>query len=177
MATTRQRQIVGAAVLMLLSLGVAQAVADLNYIRVPAEGLDSSRNLADESGWFNIFFEQPNAVIEPPSRTLGSRGTAKPGALDRKRKNPPAVAAPKTQAPKLVSTPSWVVQVGSFENISRARRLEEKLRAKGHRVYVERPNASGLHRVRVGPYSTQAEAQRAQAALRGNGTSGWVSPL
>ena len=166
----------GAAVLMLLSLGGAQVVADLDYIRVPAGELGSSRNSADGNGWFNIFFEQPDAVIEPPSRTLGSRGTAKPEALDRKRKNPSAAAAAKAQAPKLVSTPSWVVQVGSFESISRARRLEEKLRAKGHRVYVERPNAAGLHRVRIGPYSTQAEAQRARAALRGSGTVGWVSP-
>ncbi len=178
MATTQQRQVAGAVALVLLSLGVTQVVAGLDYIRVPEGGLGSSRNPADGGGWFNIFFEQPDAVIEPPSRTrtFGSSGPTRSEAPDRKHSKPPVAVTRQDEAEKLASPPSWVVQVGSFESLPRARRLEQKLRAQGHRVYVEKPNASGLYRVRVGPYSTQAEAQRARVALHGSGTTGWVSP-
>ena len=177
MATTQQRQVVGAAVLVLFSLGLAQVVTDLDYIRLSEGERDSSWNTADESGWFNVFFEQPDAVIAPSSRTRASRVASVAGALDGERSEDRAAATAEERMPlKSVPTPSWVVQVGSFESLSRARLLEEKLRTKGHRVYVEKPYASGLHRVLIGPYSTQGEAKRAKVALIDSGTPGWVSP-
>ncbi len=84
----------------------------------------------------------------------------------------PAVAEPPTVAPRTApaASPSgrYVVQVASFGSVGNARKLAEKLGGLGYSVLTDTVSADvgTLNRVRVGPYGSEAEAQRAVARLR-----------
>ena len=71
-------------------------------------------------------------------------------------------------------TMPWVVQVGSFADPVRAQRQADRVRAAGREVFLE--PFDGLTRVKVGPYSSRADAQSALSALEGAGFEGIVVP-
>lgn len=54
----------------------------------------------------------------------------------------------------------WVVQAGSYDSERNALAVERKLTAHGYHAYVSRYRTRGrtYYRVRVGPYSTKADA-------------------
>lgn len=62
----------------------------------------------------------------------------------------------------------FTVQVGAFSEAGNARRLAERLAARGLFTSVQ-DRGDGLHRVRVGRHATRAEAERAAERLRGEG--------
>ncbi len=74
--------------------------------------------------------------------------------------------APPSNPEKPPSSPQGVywVAVGAFADPENALRLQETLRAKGYRATLE-PAPSGLTRVVVGPYLSEAEAKRVAEAL------------
>lgn len=76
-------------------------------------------------------------------------------------------AAPIT-APQAPSGGRYVVQVASFGSIANANRLAESLQGQGYGVLSDTVSSDvgTLHRVRVGPYPTEAEANAAVARLR-----------
>ncbi len=61
----------------------------------------------------------------------------------------------------------WVVQVGSFSQVSNADRLVEQLRSDGQSAYREavRSSSSSIFRVRVGPFIEREVALRSQKDL------------
>ncbi len=63
----------------------------------------------------------------------------------------------------------YIVQVASFGSENNAKRLTEQLGGLGYPVTSDtvRSDVGTLHRVRVGPYATEADADRAVAALQG----------
>ncbi len=86
----------------------------------------------------------------------------------------PAVAAeprPVASAPAPVDAKrpasGWVVQVGTFANTANATRLEQKLRAEGQTVLVERVEveAGKAVRLRVGPFRDRTAAAKAQERI------------
>lgn len=76
-------------------------------------------------------------------------------------------AAPMT-APQAPPGGRYVVQVASFGSIANANRLAESLQGQGYGVLSDTVSSDvgTLHRVRVGPYPTEAEANAAVARLR-----------
>jgi DedD protein len=62
----------------------------------------------------------------------------------------------------------YIVQVASFGSLDNAKRLAETLRGYGYGVLSDTVSSDvgTMHRVRVGPYGTEAEANNAVATLR-----------
>jgi DedD protein len=79
--------------------------------------------------------------------------------------------------PKPSGEGQFVVQLGTFANSTNARQLQQKVAAKGFKTYTDIANSSKgkTTRVRVGPFPTREEAERAQAKLKAEGWSGVVA--
>jgi cell division septation protein DedD len=99
--------------------------------------------------------EPPVSEKAAPEETAGDTAPPQP---------PAAVAAPK---PAATSGGRYVVQVASFGSVANAGRLTETLRRGGYSVLSDTVSADvgTLHRVRVGPYPTEAEAKTAVSQL------------
>lgn len=63
---------------------------------------------------------------------------------------------------------AWVVQVGSFENRKNAQALNDKLRRKKYRAFVEAVKTNGRwnYRVQVGPEVRRSSAEATQKTLQ-----------
>jgi DedD protein len=112
----------------------------------------------------------PEPISEEPPPAAPAPGTeAAPAAIE-----PPAPAAKMAEAR---STPppalsGWVVQVGAFSANDVASREAAKLQDKGYPAFVfaEPPSTPGpRYKVRVGPYSARAEADRMLSTLTREG--------
>lgn len=82
-----------------------------------------------------------------------------------------AVAVPESAeppAPAPTTAGRYIVQVASFGSVENARRLTETLRGYGYGVLSDTVSSDvgTLHRVRVGPFDTEADANAAVARLR-----------
>lgn len=64
--------------------------------------------------------------------------------------------------------PHWAVQVGTFSNQSNVRRLKKQLEQRGFTVMFKdiKLKQGNAVRVRVGPYSTRASANKAQGKIK-----------
>jgi cell division septation protein DedD len=103
-------------------------------------------------------------VAPPPSPT--SSGSSA-------RTNEAPAVARATVAPKPVASTQggWAVQVGAFGSAASARKLVGDLKQDGLSAYVAPLNRNGrtLHRVRVGPEATRAEAETLAARIKRKG--------
>jgi DedD protein len=70
----------------------------------------------------------------------------------------------------------WSVQVGAFGSVATARKLVADLERDGYSAYVAPLTRSGktLHRVRVGPQPSRADAEQLAVRLKGKGLPGTV---
>ena len=77
-------------------------------------------------------------------------------------------ASKPTAAPASVTGGRYVVQVASFGSSSNATKLSSRLRDLGYAVLTDTVSSDvgTLNRVRVGPYGSESEAERAVAQLR-----------
>ena len=83
------------------------------------------------------------------------------------------------QAPAAVAAPRFVVQVGAFADAGTAREARSKAERLGLKTYtqvVETPAGTRI-RVRVGPFGSRAEADKASASARSAGLSAAVLTL
>lgn len=104
--------------------------------------------------------------LEPP----------KPAAAPPTATPPAAAAAPAAPA---ASGVGFAVQLGAFANADEAARLRDRARGAGFSAFVERvQTGSGvLNRVRIGPVTERAEADRQRARAAGAlGVDGLVRP-
>ena len=125
------------------------------------------------------------AASVAPSAASQSAEPVDPAPPPTKSSNTPS--APSVNPPKTLesagtsptSRGGWSVQLGSFEKRANADALVQKLKAKGFQVYSS-PTGSGSgarYRVRVGPLSDRAAAERTLAKLKNAGHAGaLVSP-
>lgn len=120
----------------------AESVAELEPLGVDASELEEGP--ADEA-------DAPDA--REPAREVA--------AAPRPEPEPEPEAAPAAGG-------GFAVQVGAFSDSRSAERLADRLRAKGHPVYVSPGAGSGSSRwrVRVGPVPSRAAAERAAAVLK-----------
>jgi DedD protein len=119
-------------------------------------------------------------VSEPSSKTRPNQtrvvvkrldGTPKASATQTPKKSAPA---PRPDVPATVATdsaatrPHWAVQVGTFSNPGNVRRLSSQLKEYGYSLMLKDVNLKqgAAVRVRVGPYSSRASADRAQGKIK-----------
>jgi DedD protein len=106
----------------------------------------------------------PGAVVEPPAvEAPPEQAAARPApeaAPDLAPAGPKAVPA---------GTLSWVVQVASLGSPDAAKKLQDRLRAKGYSAFVEQAVVNGkqYYRVRVGPEVERARADNLASRLQG----------
>lgn len=117
----------------------------------------------------------PLLDVKPVSSVAQSQSIVMP-AIEVKPKSGQKVVKTEPKAPietrsaakpaaKTVSKPhsGFVVQVGAFANADAAKKLQEKLHKQGYPSYTEK--SGDKVRVRVGDYSTHAEAEKVQRKL------------
>jgi DedD protein len=109
---------------------------------------------------------EPKAAAKSESRA----DEAKPSKADEPRgaSGSPATAAPAPKGGK------FAVQAAAPASETAARELVERLRKGGFTVYTEKiETKDGVrHRVRIGPYATRDDAEKARARLKSQGISG-----
>lgn len=125
---------------------------------------------------------QPAMVENKPETPAASPATETKPLVDFKPQATTAPAAAKPEAkPKVEAKPAakpadkaaeksgsrahsgYVIQVGAFVNADKAKKLQEKLHKQGYPSYTE--TAGDKTRVRIGDYSTQAEAEKIRHKL------------
>ena len=119
--------------------------------------------------------EPPRAAAGNPAERPPAAGSASPMpvATTAPGASPASVASPAS-APGNAGTPSatpngtLVVQLGAFVGLPIAVELADKAREQGFPVFLEKVTAKSgpVHRVRVGPYGTIAEAQADAVKLK-----------
>lgn len=131
-----------------------------------------SDNSASETG-------KPAAAQKPATRTrVVVKKIETPGSKQQTVAAKPAPVATITNAKKQTiaaqhskptdSRPHWSVQVGTFSNQGNVRRLRKQLEERGYSVMfkdVTLKQGTAV-RVRVGPYSSRASADKAQGKIR-----------
>lgn len=113
-------------------------------------------------------------AVEPDSTKAPVAGAKRAADESRKaaREQKPQGKSPAgPAAEKAAAKPDkgWVVQVGTFSNADNAARLEEKLKAQGHKVSADNVTLDGgakAVRLRVGPFHDRPLALKAQAQIQ-----------
>ena len=100
-----------------------------------------------------------NEVPPPGTESTASGPEEKPVTVITPAPPPSAVTG---------SSGRYLVQVASFGSVDNARRLKQQLEEQGYSVSSDTVSSEvgTLHRVRVGPYSSEADADAAVAALK-----------
>lgn len=98
--------------------------------------------------------EKPVTVAKPEPRQPIAKEKPKP--------------APTVSSTPAVTKPHWAVQVGTFSNPGNVRRLSKQLKEYGYSLMLKDVNLKqgAAVRVRVGPYTTRASADKAQGKIR-----------
>ena len=104
------------------------------------------------------------------AKTEAKTDEAKPAKVEvaRKASEPPATAAPASKAGK------FAVQAAAPASEKAARELVERLKKGGFTTYTEKVETKDgvRHRVRIGPYATLEDAEKARARLKAQGING-----
>ncbi|HXW10357.1 MAG TPA: SPOR domain-containing protein [Steroidobacteraceae bacterium] len=139
----------------------AREPSRLTPVDVPGENVRRDDPAAEEA-----------PTVEParPAATVAaSEPMAPPVVAPASVAKPATTRGTKTTATS--GTGGWAVQVGAFGSAESARKLVGELKKDGLSAYVaplER-NGKTLHRVRVGPAATRAEADKLAVRIKGRG--------
>jgi len=120
--------------------------------------------------------EPKEAKPEPKPRTASADDGARARALLEGKPVNAAAAAPKASDE---AAGRFVVQVGAFADADKAREVRQKLERAGLKTYVHvAKTADGERtRVRVGPFGSRAEADRAAEKVKGLSLSAAILTL
>src|SRR5690606_4544014 len=116
---------------------------------------------------------EPKAESKPAAR---SDDAARARALLEGRQ-PAAQAA--AAAPAAEAAGRFIVQVGAFADADKAREVQGKLERSGLKTYTQTVDTKDGRRtrVRVGPFASRAEADKAAERVKGAGLAGAVLSL
>ena len=114
--------------------------------------------------------------VKPPPPAAPANDVAKPAPAEvrpltsrpESEAPKPAAAAPeKLEKPEKPATGKFAVQLAVLSNPDNARALQERLKAAQVKFYVEKVSTpSDAVRVRVGPFTSRADAESAAARLK-----------
>jgi len=113
---------------------------------------------------------KPPSEPKAPAKTETKTDEAKPSTVEvpRKASESPETAAPASKAGK------FAVQAAAPASEKAARELVERLKKGGFTTYTEIVETKDgvRHRVRIGPYATREDAEKARARLKSQGING-----
>ena len=127
--------------------------------------------------------KKPAVVARPAASAPVAADAARAKALLEGKDNPAATAAAaaKAEDPKETSTEAgrYVLQVGAFADASAARETRSKVEKLGLKTYTQvvETAAGSRTRVRVGPFASRDEADKALAKARDAGINAVVLTL
>ena len=155
-------------------LGAMAPVAGLGA-SVPAPPQAASAPMAAASR------DVPSALASPaplpaPSAPAAASAVAKPPSPPAR---PASAAAPRPKPAPVdaaLADERFIVQVGTFSDPAGVREVRSRLDGLGIKSYVQVLEAGGTRRIRVriGPFNSRAEAERAIGRLKSSGLSGSV---
>ena len=118
------------------------------------------------------------AGFSPPAERVSSTRCRSPRPTSRPAAKPTHPPSPAAAAP--ASSSAFWVQALSASSSKEAKTRRDRLAAHGYSASVvpgEGPNGTRVYRVRVGPYKTREDADRAAAKLKANEKlQPWVVP-
>lgn len=118
--------------------------------------------------------EKPAAKpADKPAAKPADKPADKPAEkpTDKASDKPADKAAAKPAEPSAADSGRWVVQIGAFSEVNSAREARLKVEAMGLKTYtqvIESPTGRRI-RVRIGPYASKAEAEKAAARIKAGG--------
>jgi DedD protein len=188
-----RRRLVGAVALVLLMVTVLPMVLDDRQaqtsqpeiaVNIPSQDANdfSSRIVPVDpqdqtSAPANQTPDTPVETPPPPAPVVEKApepwaGVVNPPPAAKAAVPPSQPAAEKPAA----SAGAFSVQIGVFSDAANVKQLQGKLTGEGFRSYTEKVNTPGGSklRLRVGPYASRAEAEKARDKLKAGGTAGIV---
>lgn len=168
--------IIGVTVGLIIAGGVAWYILKSPGVKSPGMATQSDQPAAEKSS-----LEKMGAA-SAPAGTAGTKEN-KPRfefykVLTDNAASPASKITPKTANKPVVSDLNkelYYLQVGSFANAEDADKLKAKLALMGMEAAVQIaaiPDKGVWHRVRLGPYAGQSEANQAREALKLSGVEG-----
>lgn len=108
------------------------------------------------------------APLAPPRAAAADEAARVRSLLEGK---PVAAAPPAREA---ATKESFVLQIGAFGDVAKADSISSELKQAGFSAYTEK--AGAMTRVRVGPFSSRDEAEKAAARLKAQGRNAVLTP-
>lgn len=146
---------------------------------VPAGDQEMQNQIVEKDGVTYAFYddkqgaptnipEEPPLADQPPEVELPQ--PEPPIIIPPPPVQPPAQARPPVPAPQVNNNKKqlyYTVQVAAFNNPAEAKRLQDRLKAKGQPAYIVEANIKGTvwHRVRVGKFADKPGAEAMAAAI------------
>jgi DedD protein len=191
-----RRRLVGAVALVLLMVTVLPMVLDDRAEQMPQPEIAVSIPSQDNGDFASkIVAVEPVATPQPETPEPAAVQAQSPVAVPDPAPVKPAELAKtveaKVEAPVVKEVPlapvaapekpasasgSFAVQIGVYSDKANVRKLQEKLSAQGFKSYTANMNTPKGEKVRlrVGPFVTRAEAEKARDALKSSGMAGIV---
>ncbi|MGW8248074.1 MAG: SPOR domain-containing protein [Acidiferrobacterales bacterium] len=144
--------------------GTAQAEKVIVKKLTLNEGAPATKSSSSQSGSKPVERETTGGQTRVVTKKV-ELGSVKPAASKVDSKPVKVTASASKQ---VVTKPHWAVQVGTFSNQSNVRRLKKQLEQHGFSVMFKdiKLKQGNAVRVRVGPYSSRASADKAQGRIR-----------
>lgn len=126
----------------------------LSHLAAPASGPMELAITTPASEPVPAFVQTPKPLRVIPTPKSAQKLAPKPAFIT-------AFEPTKTESPK----GSYVMQVGSFRILADAKRLRDKLAARGFTANITPVSQLSTYRVMVGPFSSYMQAQQAQSSI------------
>lgn len=119
------------------------------------------------------------AASKPAAKPVAAAASAPKGKASAPTAATKTAAAAPSKPAADTSSDRYIVQVGAFADVSSAREVRLKVERLGIKTYTQEVTTDGTKkvRVRVGPFASKAEADKAAASLRKAGLTGAVLTL
>lgn len=167
-----RRRLIGAAVLVMAAVVGLPMLLDTTPRQLPANiAVDIGRRDAAGNVQYPAQATHPDSAVAPAAVTQAVP-SVKPDA-SRVAQTAASAVRPKETASR------FVVQVGAFEQTSAARDMRTRVEKLGLSTYeqvIDSPSGKRI-RVRLGPFGSREEADKAAAKVRANGMSASVLAL
>lgn len=163
-----------------LQVTEADAVPPPDDYTSPESAANPDEPPGDEVAISDLNNDEADAASAPkPAPEVAKPAVPKPAA-----KPPAPVVVPKPKPAEALASPpkpatvdkpaaaGWYVQIGSFAEAGTATTIVNLIGKQGHHGLISKitgANGKTLHRVRAGPYSSEAAARSAQARLATQG--------
>lgn len=185
-----RRRLVGAIALVLLMVAVLPMLLDDHSTKVPQQEIAINIPSQDDSDFAsrvvptapeNAPDANPEAEASPqpaepaPVTETEAPAESKP-APSPAAEDKPAAKPESKSVPPTATGDAHAVQIGVYSTMASIKELQQKLLAHGYKSYTERiaTEQGEKIRLRAGPFSSRAEAEKALAKIKSAGMSGIV---